>query len=72
MFITIVTKYIICFYNCNSSIFLETKGRHANAKAQEAVDHLASFSSSREEISQPGVEPPTSCLGFWYLSTIIQ
>ena len=24
--------------------FLETKGRHANVKAHEAVDHLASFS----------------------------
>jgi hypothetical protein len=29
----------------------EIEGRHANAKAQEAVDHLASFPSGREEIS---------------------
>ena len=40
--------------------FFETKGRHANAKAQEAIDHLASFLSSREEISQPWLEPPSS------------
>ena len=31
--------------------FVETEGRHANAKAQEAFHHLASFPSSREEIS---------------------
>jgi hypothetical protein len=31
--------------------FFETKGRHVNAKAQEAVDHLASIPSSREERS---------------------
>ena len=35
--------------------FLETGGRHASAKAQEAVDHMASLSSSTEEISQPGI-----------------
>ena len=29
------------------------------------------FSSSREEISQPGIEPPTSSLRFGYVSTII-
>ena len=40
----------------------ETKGRHANAK----------FLSSREEISQPGIELPTFSLRFGYLSTIIQ
>jgi hypothetical protein len=28
----------------------ETEGRHANVKAQEAINHLASFLSSREEI----------------------
>ena len=39
-------------------------------QAQEAVDHLASFPSSREEISQPGFEPPTSSLRFGYPSTI--
>ena len=42
--------------------FFETEGQHANAKAHEAVDHLASFLSSSEEISQPGFEPPTSSL----------
>ena len=30
--------------------FFETEGRHASGKAQEAVDHLASFMSSREKI----------------------
>ena len=28
----------------------------------EALDHLASFPSSRETISQPGIEPPTTPL----------
>ena len=42
--------------------YYETEGRHANAK----------FLSSREEISQPGIEPPTSSLRFGYLSTIVQ
>ena len=54
----------------NFFIFFETEGRHASAKAQEAVHHLASFPSSREEISQPGFEPPTSSLRFGYPSTI--
>jgi hypothetical protein len=27
-------------------LLLETKGRQANAKAQEAIDHLTSFQSS--------------------------
>ena len=42
--------------------FFETQGQQANAKAHEAVDHLASFLSlsSREEISHLGIEPPTS------------
>jgi hypothetical protein len=31
----------------------QAEGRQANAKAQEAMNHLASFLSSREEISQP-------------------
>ena len=47
------------------------EGWHASAKAQEVVDHLASFPSSREEISQPGIELPTSSLRFGYFSTII-
>ena len=52
--------------------FLEPEGRQASAKAHEADDHMASFPSSREEILQPGIEPPTSSLRFGYLSTIIQ
>jgi hypothetical protein len=38
--------------------FLDTEGQHANTNALEAIDHLTSFVSSREEISQPGIEPP--------------
>ena len=53
------------------SIF-ETKGRQANARAQDAIDHLTSFMSSREETSLLGVEPPTSSLRLGFLSTIIQ
>ena len=55
----------------NFSFFGETKGRHASAKAQEALDHLASILSSREEISKPEIEPATSSLRFRHLSTII-
>ena len=51
--------------------FLETEGRQAIAKAQEAVDHLVSFYQV-EEISQWGIEPPTFSLRFGYLSTIIK
>jgi hypothetical protein len=51
--------------------FFETEGRQASAKAHEVIDHLASFLSGREEISQPGIELPTSSLRFGYLSTII-
>lgn len=48
--------------------------RHKDiAATQEAIDHLTRFFlSSREKISQPGIEPPTSSLRFGYLSTIIQ
>ena len=52
--------------------FFETKCWHANAKAQEVVDHLAIFMSCREEISQLGTKLPTSSLRFGYLSTIIK
>ena len=31
--------------------FFEIEGRHVSVKAQEVVDHLASFPSGREEIS---------------------
>jgi hypothetical protein len=44
--------------------YFETEGRHANAKAEDAIDHLASFPSGRDEISKPGFEPPTSSLRF--------
>jgi hypothetical protein len=54
------------------SLFLERERQQADAKAQEAVTHLASVSSGREEISQPGIERPTSFLRFGYLSTLIQ
>jgi hypothetical protein len=53
-------------------IYSEIEVRQANAKEHVAVDHLTSILSSREEISQPRFEPPTSSLGFGYLSTIIQ
>jgi hypothetical protein len=36
--------------------------QHAIVKAQKAVDHPTSFLSSKEEISQPGIKPPTSSL----------
>ena len=49
----------------------EIEGRQANVKAQEAVDHLAGFLLSIEEISQSGIEPATSSLRFGYLSNII-
>ena len=52
-------------------IYFEIECRQANAKAQEAVDHLASFPSGREKISLPGIELPTSSLRFGYLSTVI-
>ena len=42
--------------------FFKTEGRHANANVL----------SSRDEISQPGLELPTSSLRFGHLSTIIQ
>ena len=50
----------ICLFTF--SFFGEIEGRRANVK----------FLSSREEISQPGFEPPTSSLRFGYLSTFIQ
>ena len=45
---------------CEFFISFETEGRHARAKAYEVVKHLASQLSSREEISQPEIELPTS------------
>ena len=41
-------------------------------KAQEEVDHMARFLSSKEETSQLGTEPPTSSLRIGYFYTIIQ
>ena len=43
-----------------SFFLLETEGRHASAKARKTVDHMASFPTCREDILQPGFEPPTS------------
>jgi hypothetical protein len=43
-------------------IYFETQGRHASAKAHEIVDQMTSNPSSREEISQPEIEPPTSSM----------
>jgi hypothetical protein len=63
------SKFFVFFF---VFFVFETKGQQANAKAQEVVDHLASFMSCREEISQPGFEPPTSSLRFGYPSTIIR
>jgi hypothetical protein len=59
--------YFILFY-----YYFGTEGCEANAKAQDADDHLASFSSGREEISLLGIDLPTSSLIVWYLSTIIR
>jgi hypothetical protein len=43
------------------------------ALRQEAVDYLGKFLlSSREEISQPGIELPTSFLRFEYFLIIIR
>ena len=53
-------------------MFFHIEGRQANAKAHEVVDHLASILSSREEIWQPGIEPPIASFIFEYLSTNIQ
>ena len=53
-------------------LFFDTKAQQASAKAHKAVDHMANFMSSRDEISQLGFELPTSSLRVGYLSTIIQ
>ena len=52
-------------HNSINCFCFETKDRHASAKAQMVVDHLTSFMSSREEISQPGIKLPTSSLEIW-------
>ena len=59
-------SFLFLFY------FFETQGQHANARLQEAVDHLTSIMSSGEEISQPAIEANSSSLIFEYPSTIIQ
>ena len=43
-----LTYVLFVFFNINLH---EIEGRHANAKAHDAIDHLASILSSREEIS---------------------
>ena len=48
----------------------ETEGQHASARAQETVDHLASFMPSRETILRAGIKSPTSSLRLGYLSII--
>jgi hypothetical protein len=52
------------FLSSSSSSFIlflfEAEGRQASAKAQEEVDHLASFPLSREEISLSRIKLPTS------------
>ena len=52
--------------------FLEIDGQQACTKAQEAVHHLTSFMSSREEISRLEIQLPTTSLRVGYLSTNIQ
>ena len=64
----IPTSFLFLLFN----LFLDVEGQKASAKAHEVVDHLASVLSSREEISQSEIEPPTSTLRFGYLSNIIQ
>ena len=62
-----------CGWAMNLFIFIfETECRQSNVEGREVVEHTATFMSSKEEISQPGIEPPTSSLRFGYLSTIIQ
>ena len=41
---------------------MEIEGPHASVKAEKAVDHLVIFLSSREDISQSRIEPPTPSL----------
>ena len=43
------------FFSFLWNSFIEMEGRQASAKAHEAVDHLVSILSSREEISQSGI-----------------
>ena len=63
----------MCHYDvCFLSSSFKTKGRHANANAHAAVDHMTSFLLGEKEISQPEFELPTSSLKFGYLSTIIR
>ena len=74
------------YFHCSFFSFLffvETKGRHANAKAQEASDHLASLCqlerrfSNRESNRHPlprdlGISPPSfSSLGWSRTMTFI-
>ena len=68
---TRATLHTFTLYYFIFIFIFETECQHANAKAHEAVHRLASFLSSREEMSQPGVEPPTTSLRFGYLSSII-
>jgi hypothetical protein len=50
-------------YNlCILNFYFETKVQQANIKAQEVINHLASFQLGKEEISHTGIELPTSSL----------
>ena len=63
-------SWCLCKTHSHNFFFFEREVRQAIAKAREAVDHLASFLSSKEEISQLGIEPPTSFLRFGILITL--
>ena len=52
------------------SFLLRQKADMSTPKHRRQVHHLASFPSSREEISQPGFELPTSSLRFGSSRTI--
>jgi hypothetical protein len=54
------------------SCTLFAKGLNKGPKHMRQLTTLQVFLPSREEISLPGIEPPTSSLRFGYLSTIIQ
>ena len=57
-----IIVYVLGFIRWHSSSF----------GTQEALDHLPSFPSSRETISRPGIEPPTTPCGLGTLSTTVR
>ena len=68
LYVRIATKVNagVVWFAC---FFFETEGQQANVKAHEAIDHPESFLSSREKISQLGIEPANSSLRFGHRST---